>query len=78
MIYLIKDDNYRVYVPDHEDVAHVVHWVTKRCEYYHYFEETLLPCVHLVTVWINEGSTVNDGENVFHQLFGRPYFMDSL
>ena len=48
-------------VPGMEGVGHIVNWHTRKCSNCHYFEERLLSCVHLISLWLNRGAKCDDG-----------------
>ena len=53
--------NARMRVPGMEGVGHIVNWHTRKCSNCHYFEERLLSCVHLISLWLNRGAKCDDG-----------------
>ena len=75
-----------VFLPDHSHLSHVVDFAKKTCSDCHYYEEHLLPCVHLVAVWINHlGSESRlmmeeqtDERSMYKYLCGTPYWMETL
>ena len=86
VVNFIADGVFSVFLPEHSHACHVVNFARKTCSDCHYYEEHLLPCVHLVAVWINhlgkesrllmEDQT--DGGSMYKYLCGTPYWLETL
>ena len=80
VVNVVGDDTYHVYIPGKKHLGHVVNWQLKTCTNCHFFQERLLPCTHLISVWLNRGGKNEDGghDGVYDHLFGKPYFLETL
>ena len=89
MVSFIAESIFCVFLPEHSDTSHVVDFSKRTCTDCHYFEEHLLPCVHLFAVWINHASSEIalygaekeqriDDVSVYKHLCGEVYWLDTL
>ena len=87
VVNFIANSLFSVFLPEQSHLSHLVDFAQRTCSDCHYFEENLLPCVHLVAVWINHlgkesllqmGGTVDGGSSMYKYLCGPPYWLDTL